>query len=262
MKKIGKFLLIFLIIIQIPIINLAVDEESYEELDYVWLEEEINKAKEVETLTINSKFAVVYDRTSKTVIWGKDEAREVPMASTTKIMTAIVMLENVTNIKEKITVGKKAASVGGSRLGLKAGDEITYEDLLYGLLLCSGNDAATQIAISVGGSLEGFAEMMNNKAKELKLEHSHFMTPHGLDSDEHYTTAYELSLMADYALNIEEFAKVVSTKSYTVTINGYPKAINNTNELLRLFRRGKWCKNRIYKWCRKMPSNFCIKKWI
>lgn len=262
MKKIGKFLLIFLIIIQIPIINFAVDEEDYEELDYVWLEEEINKAKEDKAPKINSRYAVVYDRTSKTVIWGKDEAREVPMASTTKIMTAIVMLENITNLREKITVEKKAASIGGSRLGLKTGDEITYEDLLYGLLLCSGNDAATQIAISVGGSVEGFAEMMNNKAKELGLEHSHFMTPHGLDNAEHYTTAYELSLMADYALNIEELAKVVSTKSHTVTINGYPKTINNTNELLRLSRRGKWCENRVYKWSRKMPSNFCIKEWI
>lgn len=260
MKKISKVLIFFLIIIQIPIINFAVDEEDYEELDYVWLEEEINKAKEEETPTIYSRNAVVYDRTSKTVIWGKDENKEVPMASTTKIMTAIVMLENITNIKETVTVEKKAASIGGSRLGLKTGDEITYEDLLYGLLLCSGNDAATQIAISVGGSIEGFAEMMNNKAEEMGLVHSHFVTPHGLDSQEHYTTAYELALMADYALNIEEFAKVVSTKSYTVAINGYPKNINNTNELLRLLRGCKWCKNRIYKWSRQVPSNICIKK--
>lgn len=262
MKKISKMLIIFLIMIQIPIINLAVDEEDYEELDYVWLEEEINKAKESEIPTINSRNAVVYDRTSKTVIWGKDESKEVPMASTTKIMTAIVMLENITNLKEKVTVEKKSAGIGGSRLGLKTGDEITYEDLLYGLLLCSGNDAATQIAISIGGNVEGFAEMMNNKAKELGLEHSHFITPHGLDSDKHYTTAYELAVIADYALNIEEFAKVVSTKSYTVTINGYPKNINNTNELLRIPRRSKWRKNRIYKWSRKMLSNICNKKWI
>ena len=228
MKKILVFLIIFVSII-IPCY--AVDED-YEELDYVWLENEINNAKEAEEIKINSKNAVVYDRTSKTIIWGKDEAREVPMASTTKIMTAIVMLENVTNLNKKIKVTKKAAGIGGSRLGLKTGDEITYRDLLYGLLLCSGNDAATQIAISVGGSVEGFAEMMNSKAKELGLEHTHFVTPHGLDNDEHYTTAYELAIMADYALNIEEFAKIVSTKRYIVTINGYSKNINNTNELL------------------------------
>lgn len=262
MKTIKKILVIFIIILCMDFPSFAVDEEDYEELDYVWLEEEINKAKEAEIPIINSRNAVVYDRTSKTVIWGKDENKEVPMASTTKIMTAIVMLENITNLEEKVTVEKKAASIGGSRLGLKTGDEITYEDLLYGLLLCSGNDAATQIAISIGGSVEGFAEMMNNKAKELGLEHSHFITPHGLDSDKHYTTAYELAIMADYALDIEKFAKVVSTKSYTVTINGYPKNINNTNELLRILRRSKWCKNRIYKWSRQMLSNICNKKWI
>lgn len=231
MKKAKKILIFFTIIICISLPNFAVDED-YEELDYVWLEEVVDNAKTAESFTINSRHAVVYDRTSKTAIWGKDETREVPMASTTKIMTAIVMLENVTNLSEKVTVEKKAAGIGGSRLGLKTGDEITYEDLLYGLLLCSGNDAATQIAISVGGSVEEFAEMMNGKAEELGLEHSHFVTPHGLDNADHYTTAYELAVMADYALDIEKFAKVVSTKSYTVTINGYPKTISNTNELL------------------------------
>ena len=259
MKNAKKVLVMFIIISYFSFPSLAVDED-YEELDYVWLQEEVNKAKEAENISINSRYAVVYDRTSKTVIWGKDQNKEVPMASTTKIMTAIVMLENITNMNEKITVCKKAAGIGGSRLGLKTGDEITYKDLLYGLLLRSGNDAATQIAISVGGSVEGFAEMMNNKAKELGLEHSHFVTPHGLDNEEHYTTAYELAVMADYALNIEEFAKIVSTKNYTVTINGYPRTITNTNELLRLLRRSKWCKNWIYKWCRKMFSNFCFKK--
>ena len=231
MRKAKKILIIFTIISCVSFSCFAVDE-NFEELDYVWLEKEINNAKEAENISINSRYAVVYDRTSKTIIWSKDEAREVSMASTTKIMTAIVMLENITNLKEEIVVCKKAAGIGGSRLGLKTNDKITYEDLLYGLLLCSGNDAATQIAISVGGSVEGFAEMMNNKAKELGLEHTHFVTPHGLDSNNHYTTAYELAIMADYALNIEEFAKIVSTKSYTVTINGYPKNINTTNELL------------------------------
>lgn len=261
MKKLYKFLMVFLILINIVTVNFAVNlEDDYEELDYVWLEEEITKAKGANEPNINSKYAVIYDRTSKTVIWGKNEDREVPMASTTKIMTAIVMLENITNIEEKVEVCKQAASIGGSRLGLKTGDIITYNDLLYGLMLCSGNDAATQIAISIGGSVNGFANMMNEKAEEMGLEHSHFITPHGLDNEGHYTTALELAIMADYALNIEEFAKVVNTKSYTVSINGYPKSINNTNELLRIFRRSKWCKNGIYKWCRKMFSNLYCKR--
>lgn len=254
MKKTRKLLIVFIIIVYLSLPVFAINGD-YEELDYIWLEEEVNKAKEVEEPKINSRYGVVYDRASKTVIWGKDETREVPMASTTKIMTAIVMLENIANLNEKIIVEKKAAGIGGSRLGLKTGDEITYVDLLYGLLLCSGNDAATQIAISVGGSVEGFAKMMNNKAEELGLQHSNFVTPHGLDSNNHYTTAYELAVITDYALDIEKFAEIVSTKTYTVNINGNKKIINNTNELLRLFRRRKWCEDWFYKWCRKMLGN-------
>lgn len=257
MKKFRKVLILIMILFYISNPVFAIDED-YEELDYVWIEEETNKAKEESLLKIFSRYAVVYDRTSKTIIWGKEETREVPMASTTKIMTAIVALENISKLNKKVIVEKKAAGIGGSRLGLKTGDEITYIDLLYGLLLCSGNDAATQIAISIGGSVEGFAEMMNNKAKEMGLEYSHFVTPHGLDSNNHYTTAYELAVITDYALNIEKFAEIVSTKTYTVNINGNPKTINNTNELLRLFRRRKWCKNRFYKWRRKVFGNFCF----
>ena len=106
------------------------------------------------------------------------------------------------------------------------------KDLLYGLMLKSGNDAAVAIAETVGGSVEGFAELMNAKSKELGLDNTHYVTPHGLDDPEHYTTAYELAKLADYALENEVFAKTVNTKEYTVTINGYPKAISNTNELL------------------------------
>lgn len=241
MKKVNTIILILVIIIYMPIKTFAVDEEDFEELDYIWLEEEINKAKEEkETPKISSRYAVIYDRDSKTIIWGKDENKKVPMASTTKIMTAIVALENIKNLEEEVTVCKEAAAIGGSRLGLKKEDKITYRDLMYGLLLCSGNDAAIQIAVSVGGSVEGFASKMNSKAEELGLSNSKFVTPHGLDNEGHYTTAYELAVMADYALGIEEFAKIVSTKNYTVSINGYSKNINNTNELLRILRRSKW----------------------
>ncbi|MCI9366066.1 MAG: D-alanyl-D-alanine carboxypeptidase [Clostridia bacterium] len=102
------------------------------------------------------------------------------------------------------------------------------------------------LAEYTAGSVEEFANLMNKKAKELELKDTHFVTPHGLDESEHYTTAYELAKIADYALNIEEIANIVKTKSYTVNINGNPKNINNTNELLRVFRRCVWCENRIY----------------
>ena len=207
-------------------------EDEDENLDYIWLEEEIENAKKEQRFTIYSKCAVVFDRTSKTTLWGKDENKKVPMASTTKIMTAVVMLENIENLDEKVEVCRQAASIGGSRLGLKTGDMISYNDLLYGLMLCSGNDAAMQIAISVAGSIEEFSNLMNKKAKELGLTNTNFITPHGLDDENHYTTALELAIITDYALNIEKFLQVVSTKEYNVTINGYLKTINNTNELL------------------------------
>ena len=99
-------------------------------------------------------------------------------------------------------------------------------------MLCSGNDAAVALAENVAGSVENFSELMNKKALELNLTNTHFESPHGLDSDEHYTTAYELALLSDYALKNSTFAKIVGTKTYTITLNGYPKTLSNTNELL------------------------------
>ena len=110
-----------------------------------------------------------------------------------------------------------------------AGDKITIHDLLYGLMLRSGNDAAVALAEYAGGDIESFAELMNKKAQELSLSNTHFETPHGLDSDNHYTTAYELALLSNYALNNKTFSQIVGTKDYTITINGNPK---NTQRFL------------------------------
>ena len=235
--KIKKNIIIFLVIIlsvNINTISFAMEEENPDAWDYVWLDEAIEEAKQIKEPTILSRYAVIYDRASKTAIWGKNENTPVPMASTTKIMTAIVMMEQIgeDRLSEEVIVSKEAADIMGSRLGLDTGDKITYNDLLYGLMLCSGNDAAVQIAISVVGSVENFAELMNKKAIELGLENTHFVTPHGLDREGHYTTALELAKIADYALNIPKIAEVVSTREYTVTINGYSKNVSNTNELL------------------------------
>lgn len=180
---------------------------------------------------INARSCIVLDRISKKILYGKNEFNKVKMASTTKIMTATVIIENC-DLSQTVTVSKKAASTGGSRLGLKTNDKITIKDLLYGLLLCSGNDAAVALAETAGGDISGFSEMMNNKAKKLGLKNTNFESPHGLDSDGHYTTAYELAILSDYALKNKTFSQIVGTKNYTVTINGYPKALSNTNELL------------------------------
>ncbi|MBR2705018.1 MAG: D-alanyl-D-alanine carboxypeptidase [Clostridia bacterium] len=184
-----------------------------------------------EDINLNSRIAVAYDRESGRVIWGKDENKKTAMASTTKIMTAIIVIENC-KLNEVVEISQKAAGTGGSKLKLKKGDKITVNDLLYGLMLRSGNDSAVALAEYVAGSVENFAELMNNKAKELNLKSTHFVTPHGLDDPNHYTTAYELAILADYALKNEIFSKIVSTKNCTITINGYPRNICNTNELL------------------------------
>ena len=181
--------------------------------------------------TINSRAYVVIDRKTNTILVGKNENQKKKMASTTKIMTALIVIENC-NLSETVEISKKSASTGGSRLGLKTGDKITVYDLLYGLMMRSGNDCAVALAEHTAGSISSFADLMNQKAIALGLSNTHFVTPHGLDEDEHYTTAYELALLSNHALNNEIFAKIVGTKNYTITINGYPKSLTNTNELL------------------------------
>ena len=181
--------------------------------------------------TINSRAAVVLDRNSGIILFGKNENEKRKMASTTKIMTAIVVIEN-SNLDNIVTISSKAAGTGGSRLGLHTNDKISIRNLLYGLLLCSGNDAAVALAESVGGDIQGFADLMNKKCTELGLTSTHFVTPHGLDNDEHYTTAYELALITNYALKNETFKNFVGTKNCTITINNSPKNLSNTNELL------------------------------
>lgn len=208
------------------------DDELEENLEEKELSEVINVAsKSIAEPIINSRIGIIYDRKSGKVIWGKNENKRSAMASTTKIMTCIVVIENA-DLNAEVKVSAKAAGTGGSRLGLKKDDKITIKDLLYGLMLRSGNDAAVALAEYVGKDKEGFANLMNKKAKELGLKDTHFVTPHGLDDPEHYTTAYELAKIADYALKNEMFAKIVGTKEHTININGYAKQLCNTNELL------------------------------
>lgn len=235
-NNVTKILIIFITILLIftsyPIygddLNQEEDIDIFSEIENALTEE---ASSNINTLNLNSRSCVVIDRLSKTILYGKNEKSKVKMASTTKIMTAIVVLENC-SLDKTVEVSKKAAGTGGSRLGLKTGDKITIRDLLYGLLLRSGNDAAVCLAETVAGSVPDFANLMNAKAQELGLFNTHFESPHGLDSDEHYTTAYELALLSDYALKNSTFLNIVGTKSYTITINGYPKSLSNTNELL------------------------------
>lgn len=226
-----RIFLIIILIINLLVITSNADEIDYEENDEIWEQTQEIDTKKEELPKINSRAVVVFDRESKTVIYEKNMNSKRAQASTTKIMTAIVALEKG-NLNETIEICKKAANTGGSRLGIKTGDRISLKDLLYGLLLRSGNDAAVQIAIHIGGNIEGFAKMMNEKAKELGLENTNFVTPHGLDNSNHYTTAYELAVLTDYAMKNNLFSKIVGTKQTTIYINSNPVTINNTNELL------------------------------
>ena len=228
MKKIFYSILIFLLIL-LNFSTVCADDVD-NEVDF---EDtiEVTASNVSELPKTNSRRYIVYDRISKSMIIGKNEDVKSAMASTTKIMTTIVILEKA-DLNEKVTVSAKAGGTGGSRLGLKRGDKTSVRDLLYGLMLRSGNDAAVALAEHVGGSVKEFAELMNEKAIELGLTNTHFVTPHGLDDANHYTTALELAKLTDYAMDNETFAKIVGTKSTTIYINNQSRQINNTNELL------------------------------
>lgn len=228
MKKIFYSILIFLLIL-LNFSTVCADDVD-NEVDF---EDtiEVTASNVSELPKTNSRRYIVYDRISKSMIIGKNEDVKSAMASTTKIMTTIVILEKA-DLNEKVTVSAKAGGTGGSRLGLKRGDKASVRDLLYGLMLRSGNDAAVALAEHVGGSVKGFAELMNEKAIELGLTNTHFVTPHGLDDANHYTTALELAKLTDYAMDNGTFAKIVGTKSTTIYINNQSRQINNTNELL------------------------------
>lgn len=227
MKKIIAFVLMFILIF--PVCCFADEENNEEEEQIPELVEAASDSAEEPNL--NSRAAIIYDRNSKEVIYGKEENTKRKMASTTKIMTCMVVLEKG-ELTDTVIVSKKAAGTGGSRVGLKTGDKVSVQDLLYGLMLCSGNDAAVALAEHMGGSVEGFADLMNEKARQLNLSNTHFVTPHGLDNEEHYTTAYELAIMADNALKNNTFSSIVGTKNITININGKPRNLSNTNELL------------------------------
>ena len=228
MKKIFYSILVFLLILLNFSTVCADDVDNEDEFENTV---EVTASSVTALPKTNSRRYIVYDRISKSMIIGKNEDVKSAMASTTKIMTTIVILEKA-DLNATVTISAKAGETGGSRLGLKRGDKASVKDLLYGLMLRSGNDAAVALAEHVGGSVKEFAELMNENAAELGLTNTHFVTPHGLDDPNHYTTALELAKLTDYAMDNENFARIVGTKSTTIYINNQPRQINNTNELL------------------------------
>ncbi len=163
---------------------------------------------------ISAKSAVVLNAESGEIIFEKDADSKRSMASTTKIMTSVIAIESG-RLDNSVEMSASALTEGSS-VNLKAGQKLTLETLVYGMLLESGNDAANMTALFLGGSFEGFAEIMNAKAKEIGMTNSSFVTPSGLDADEHYTTAYDMALLGAYAVSNPLFKEICSTKSKTV----------------------------------------------
>lgn len=190
----------------------------------------------VGAVATSARAAAVINGDTGEIIYTENGDARLPMASTTKIMTALLLCENG-DLKKEITVTADMLRVEGSSMGLLAGDRVTYHDLLYGMMLASGNDAANAAAISLGGSLEGFVGMMNKRAEALGLNNTHFATPSGLDATDHYTTAKELASLAAFALKNEAFAKAAAAKSATLCYGNppYKRTLTNHNKMLGLF---------------------------
>ncbi|MDE7216020.1 MAG: D-alanyl-D-alanine carboxypeptidase [Clostridia bacterium] len=172
----------------------------------------------VATSVNKSSSSVVIEESTLRVLDGYNKDLRLEMASTTKIMTAMVAIENI-ELDNEITVADEAVGVEGSSIYLKYNEIWTIRDLLYGLMLRSGNDAAVAIAIAVGGSVDGFVKMMNEKAEDLGLKNTHFENPNGLHGESHYTSAYDLAVISAHAMRNEDFKKIVGTKMYTVSAN-------------------------------------------
>ena len=185
---------------------------------------------------VSAKSAILINGTTGEVIFSKNVNEQLPMASTTKIMTALLLAEKNTPQKQ-VTVTKRMVSVEGSSMGLLPNDKVTYNDLLYGMLLASGNDAANSVAYLLGGSIEGFAKLMNSKAKEIGLLHTNFVTPSGLDDDNHYTTARDMAILARFAMQNDAFRTAASSKTAVLNYGNppYRRQITNHNKLLNLY---------------------------
>lgn len=185
---------------------------------------------------VSAKSAVLLECGNREVAFALNENARLPMASTTKIMTALVVIENLPPDR-KIAIEPCMTGIEGSSIYLQVGETLTVSDLLYALLLESANDAAVALAIATAGTIEGFADLMNQKATELGLLNTHFTNPHGLDDSDHYTTAYELALISAYAMENEFFKEIVSTYKKEIPLNNGEgcRVLVNHNRLLRSY---------------------------
>ena len=183
---------------------------------------------------VSAKAAVLYEPSTGVFLFEKCADRRLPMASTTKIMTALVTVE-CCNLDDRVVIDSRAVGTEGSSAYLRADDEYSVEELLYALLLNSANDAAVALACHISGDVQAFSNLMNDRAAALSLKDTHFENPHGLDSDEHYTTARELAIIAAEAMKNDTLCKIVATYKRTFTEGERTRTYVNHNKLLHLF---------------------------
>lgn len=215
--------------------------EGQEEEKQQWIWEEIvqERTAQQNELRLYARSALLLDASNNRVLYEKNGYDVMPMASTTKIMTAILALE-YGNLEDTVTVSKRAASMPKVHLGMKEGETYLLKDLLFSLMLESHNDSAVAIAEHIGGSVEGFADMMNQKARDLGCDNTWFITPNGLDATQgdkvHSTTAYDLAKIAAYAVQNDLFVSLVGTGSHHFTELGSGRSftVNNKDQFLRM----------------------------
>ena len=189
------------------------------------------KGKDNMNLRVNARSAIALDKESGTVLYEQNAYEIVPMASTTKILTSLIAIEQG-DLDKKVTISKKAASIRGSTVGYKANEEIALKELIFGLMFKSGNDAAIAIAEELGGSIEGFSEIMNHYARGIGILDSHFESPHGLDSSEHYSSAYDLAILTSKGMDYDLFREIVGSKQISKEKYNFTRDYNNINKIL------------------------------
>ncbi|MDR0974788.1 MAG: D-alanyl-D-alanine carboxypeptidase [Ruminococcus sp.] len=191
--------------------------------------------QETEVPSVSAKAAVLIDAKTGQIVFGKNENERLPMASTTKIMTTLLMLESG-DLDTEFLMGPEIL-VEGSSMGLLEGDLVSKLDLCYGMMLPSGNDAANAAAYILGGGTAGFSELMNKKAAALGMKNSHFVTPSGLHAANHYSTASDMALLTREALSNPVFAEIAATESIKLEFGNppYPRWLSNSNKLLSLY---------------------------
>ncbi|MBQ8546663.1 MAG: D-alanyl-D-alanine carboxypeptidase [Clostridia bacterium] len=190
----------------------------------------------VYSMDVSAKGIVLIEANSGEIIFEKNAFAPMPMASTTKIMTALVVIENC-DLKKEALIPKEAVGIEGSSIYLNEGEKLTIEELLYALLLESANDAAVALAYITAGGVDEFAILMNQKADELGLKSTHFDNPHGLDSENHYTSAYDLAKITAYAMKNPVFSQITSTYKKNISLNNGAgtRVLINHNKLLRSY---------------------------